>query len=186
MFPAFVRDGGWTEKNYGNGRKAKAIAIFPRGMIRSYINQSSTDEAVRRVLQECGIRAFLALILAVDDVFVVPIPTSMRVIGLFRAAAAAIANNSRDEVAVQLAGAAPGWHAVAVGTRGIRASSSRRIRNATPSRVRLRNAPSRTRTVTSLRLDHLPSPHFSSWSRKDERRVDDEDFGCCPSFGKDL
>lgn len=58
------------------------------------------------------------MILAVDDVFVVPIPTSMKVIGLFRAAAAAIANNSRDEVGRQLAGAAPGWHAVAVGTRG--------------------------------------------------------------------
>jgi adenylate cyclase len=56
---------------------------------------------------------------AVDDVFVVPVPTSLKVIGFFRPANnASIAADARDDVARKLADAASGWNAVAVGTAG--------------------------------------------------------------------
>jgi hypothetical protein len=59
------------------------------------------------------------MIVAADDVFVVPVPSSMKATGFFRAANnASIAANARDDVVRKLADAPTGWNAVAVGTAG--------------------------------------------------------------------
>jgi adenylate cyclase len=59
------------------------------------------------------------MIIAVDDVFVVPIPTTMKVVELFRpGSSASIAVEEREEVARRLGNAPGGWNAVAVGAGG--------------------------------------------------------------------
>ena len=51
--------------------------------------------------------------------FVVPVPTSMKVIGFFRPAGSpSITPDARDEVARKFADASSGWNAVAVGVSG--------------------------------------------------------------------
>ena len=82
--------------------------------------QSSLDEAMRRALELCGSRSGIpCLIIAVDDVFVVPIPKSMNVVGVFRAEGnTAIAPEARDDLARRLGNATSGWKAVAVGASG--------------------------------------------------------------------
>ncbi|MGX1066237.1 hypothetical protein AB7M39_005602 [Bradyrhizobium diazoefficiens] len=58
------------------------------------------------------------MIVAVDDNFVVPIPTLLRITGFFHAASnASIVADARDEVVRKLADGM-GWNAVAVGTAG--------------------------------------------------------------------
>src|SRR5581483_7184453 len=73
----------------------------------------------RRSLESCGAFAGAAcMIVAVDDAFVVPIPTLLRPNGFFQAATnPSIVADSRDEVVRKL-GDATGWNAVAVGTAG--------------------------------------------------------------------
>jgi class 3 adenylate cyclase len=117
---------------YVNGHGPKALAISPQGMAGWYVRQSSEQEAVRRSLEFCGSRAGVACaIVAVNDAFVVPIPSTMKAVGLFRAAGnPAIAPEARDDVARRLAGATGGWSAVAVGASGrcglmLRAASER-------------------------------------------------------------
>jgi hypothetical protein len=87
---------------------------------------------VRRALELCGSRAGVACVTAaVDDAFVVPIPLTMRPVGLFRPAGnPAIVPEARDDVARRLGNAASGWSAVAVGASGrpglmLRAASER-------------------------------------------------------------
>jgi hypothetical protein len=59
------------------------------------------------------------MIVAVDDVFVVPVPTTLRIVGFFRADKnSSIAADARDDVARKLADASSGWNAVAVGGSG--------------------------------------------------------------------
>ena len=59
------------------------------------------------------------MIVAVDDSFVVPVPTALKATGFFRADKnASIAAEARDDVARKLADASSGWNAVAVGTSG--------------------------------------------------------------------
>jgi hypothetical protein len=59
------------------------------------------------------------MIIAVDDVFVVPIPTSMKVVGFAQAGVVnAVASDMRDDVARRLGNAPSGWNAVAVGAGG--------------------------------------------------------------------
>ena len=59
------------------------------------------------------------MIVAVDDVFVVPVPVLMKAIGFFKATNnPSVAASDRDEVAQRLAEAPTGWSAVAVGTTG--------------------------------------------------------------------
>ena len=103
-----------------NGRKSKAFAVSPQGLGAMFWAQGSEAEAVRRALELCGSRAGVAcVILAVDDAFVVPIPTTMKAVGLFRAAGnAVIMPEARDDVAHRLGGATHGWSAVAVGVAG--------------------------------------------------------------------
>ena len=56
------------------------------------------------------------MIVAVDDVFVVPVPTTLRGLGFFKAAGnSVISPEARDDVARKLADASSGWSAVAVG-----------------------------------------------------------------------
>jgi adenylate cyclase len=107
------------ERTYMQGRKPKALALASSGGFSDYIGQDSTDEAARRSLEVCGGFAGIpCMILAVDDNFVVPAPTTMKAVSFFRPASAAmIAPELRDSVAHRLANAG-GWTAVAVGDSG--------------------------------------------------------------------
>ena len=59
------------------------------------------------------------MVVAVDDVFVVPVPALMKVTGMFRSANnASIAADQRDDVMRKLADATTGWNAIAVGSAG--------------------------------------------------------------------
>jgi class 3 adenylate cyclase len=111
---------GNVERNYPHGRQPKALAVSPQGLATTTIGQESLEEAVRRALEVCAGRAgFACVIVAVDDVFVVPIPATMKAVGLFRAAGKAVlAPQVRDDVARRLGEATGGWPAVAVGVNG--------------------------------------------------------------------
>lgn len=117
-----IRDTGRAQidAHYPVGRTSKAIAIGPHGQFYYLVGQDSVDEAMRRTLEGCGsVTGVPCMIVAVDDVFVVPIPATMKVAGFFRAASdASIASDAKDDVARRLAGAPSGWSAVAVGTAG--------------------------------------------------------------------
>ncbi len=104
---------------YLPGRPAKALAIAPLGGAFFYFNQSSPEEAARRALEVCGSNAGVAcMVVAVNDRFVVPIPTTMKVAGFFHpAAAATIAPELREDVAHRL-GNGSSWTAVAPGGDG--------------------------------------------------------------------
>ena len=59
------------------------------------------------------------MIIALNENFVVPIPTTLRVTGFFKAAGnGVISPEARDDVARQLTEATGGWNAVAVGAAG--------------------------------------------------------------------
>jgi adenylate cyclase len=59
------------------------------------------------------------MLVALNDNFVVPIPTSLKVTGFFKAAGnTMISASARDDVARRLADAQGGWNAVAVGAAG--------------------------------------------------------------------
>src|SRR3984957_11701119 len=107
------------EKNYLNGRVPKALALGPFGGYAFVANQDSADEAVRRALEICGNNAGVPCItVALNEDFVVPIPTTMKVAGFFQPiSAAAIAPELRDDVARRLANGS-GWTAVATGAGG--------------------------------------------------------------------
>jgi adenylate cyclase len=94
--------------------------MAPGGQWFFNIAAESQDETVRRSLESCGAANGVAcMIIAVDDGFVVPIPTLFRATGFFRAAAnPSIIADARDDVARKLADAPNGWSAVAVGTAG--------------------------------------------------------------------
>jgi class 3 adenylate cyclase len=118
----FVRDPGRArlESAYIPGRKSKSIAVGPGGQFIFYVGGETTEESERRTLETCGALAGVAcMIVAIDDTFVVPVPTSFRAIGFFRADRnPSIAPDARDDVARKLADASSGWNAVAVGTSG--------------------------------------------------------------------
>ncbi len=105
------------QKGYRTARKVKvaALSTFGRGAV--YAAQATVDEAVRRALELCGSRSrFPCIVLAVDDTFVVPIPTTRKITGLFYASASsAIAANAREDVERRLQSSTGGWNAIAVG-----------------------------------------------------------------------
>jgi adenylate cyclase len=109
------------EKNYLAARKSKALALSPRGGVHYALGALSQDESARRALEICGHMAGIAcMIIAIDDVFVVPIPTMMNAVGFFQSAGnALIAPGSRDNVARRLATGTRGWSAVATGANGL-------------------------------------------------------------------
>ncbi|HKS20987.1 MAG TPA: adenylate/guanylate cyclase domain-containing protein [Bradyrhizobium sp.] len=117
-----TRDAAKTrlENIYVTGRKTKALALGPGGQYFITVGMESADEAVRRSIESCGaIAGVPCLIVALDDLFVVPVPTTLRVTGFFKAAGnSVIVPEARDDVGRQLADALGGWNAVAVGAAG--------------------------------------------------------------------
>jgi hypothetical protein len=118
----FMRDQAKArlDGNYMPGKKSKAIAVGPGGNFIFYTGGATVPEVVRRALETCGaLAAAPCMIVAIDDVFVVPVPTVMKATGPFRPADnPSIAGDARDEVVRQLAEASTGWNAVAVGSSG--------------------------------------------------------------------
>jgi hypothetical protein len=109
------------EKEYPGARKSKALALSPRDHEFRNWGAPSQDEAARRALEACGDAAGIpCIIIAVDDVFVVPIPSRMKAVGFFQTAGnPLIAPGSRDDVARRLATGTSGWSAVATGVNGL-------------------------------------------------------------------
>jgi hypothetical protein len=106
-------------KEYMGSSKPKALALSPAGSLSYVHGESNPQEAIRRALEWCGRRGVPCMIVAVDDRFVVAIPTTMKVAGFFQANTnAAILPGLRSDVARRLRNATTGWSAVAVGTGG--------------------------------------------------------------------
>jgi hypothetical protein len=106
-------------KPFENWRKPRALAMSATGRYGASGGET-TDEAIRRALEWCGHNSGLAcILLAVDDVFVLPIPSSMKVVGLVQSRPIdVIASELRDDVAQRLRNSRSGWNAVAVGGSG--------------------------------------------------------------------
>jgi adenylate cyclase len=106
------------EVNYGPGRKSKTVAIGPGGGMFYNTGVEAIEDSARRNLEACGAVAGVpCIIVAADDSFVVPVPTTLRATGFFRAAdSPLIAPDAREEAARKLADAPSGWSAIAVGT----------------------------------------------------------------------
>jgi class 3 adenylate cyclase len=117
-----TRDAGRTrfENVYVPGRKTKTIALGPGGAFFFLTAMDSVDEAVRRSLESCGaIAGVPCMIVALNENFVVPIPTTLRVTGFFKVAGnGVISPEARDDVAHRMADATSGWNAIAVGAAG--------------------------------------------------------------------
>ena len=113
--PAKVR----LENMYVPAAKSRSVALGPGGQYFMVMGASSADDAARRSLESCGAIAGVAcLVVAVDENFVVPIPTLLRITGFFHAASdASIVADARGEVVRKLVDGM-GWNAVAVGTAG--------------------------------------------------------------------
>ncbi len=111
---------GWLEKNYPTRGRPKALAIGGSSFGWAAGAGQSVDEVVRRALEICGNFAGIpCMVIAIDDVFVVPVPTKMKPIGAFRPESnSAIVPEKRDDVALRLRNAKSGWNAVAVGASG--------------------------------------------------------------------
>jgi hypothetical protein len=106
-------------KDYGGGVKSKALALSPTGASSYVFGNSSPEEAIRRTLEWCGRHGAPCMIVAVDDRFVVAIPTTMKVIGFFQASTnALILPELRSEASRRLGNVTTGWSAVAVGNGG--------------------------------------------------------------------
>ena len=107
------------EKFYAKARKSKALALSPGGLVRDIFNASSVEDAIHRALEICGDSAGVACtIVAIDDVFVVPIPVTMKVTGFFNVRTAMIPPAAREVLARRLGNATNAWNAVAVGGDG--------------------------------------------------------------------
>lgn len=108
------------ERNYVQARKPKAVALSAAGGFTFYTGQDNSDEAVRRALELCGNNAGTpCMIVALDDAFVVPIPKTMKVRGVFRPATSSmVAASERDMLARRMAGVTRGWSAVAASVNG--------------------------------------------------------------------
>jgi adenylate cyclase len=108
------------ETVYVPGRKTKTIAVGPGGSYFFLTGIDGADEAMRRALESCGAIAGVAcMIVALDDNFVVPVPTSLKIAGFFKVAGnGVISPEARDDVARHLTDASSGWNAVAVGASG--------------------------------------------------------------------
>jgi hypothetical protein len=106
------------EKGYVPGRRTKVVALGPGGQYFMLSGMETVEEAARRTLESCGaIVGVSCMIVALDDEFVVPIPTTMKATGFFRVAdTPLIAPEARDDALRKFAEAPDGWNAVAVGT----------------------------------------------------------------------
>jgi len=111
----------YLAKWYGvPGLYAKALAVSPLGADSSYRRQGSPEEAERRALQACGSYGGVpCMIVAVNESFVVPITTTMRITGFFQARDnPALAPDAREAVARRIGNDLGGWSAVAAGAAG--------------------------------------------------------------------
>ena len=107
-------------KDYVGSSKPKAFALSPAGLSSYVHGESNPEEAIRRALEWCGRRGVPCMVVAVDDRFVVAIPTTMKVTGFFQATTnAAILPELRSDVTRRLRNITTGWSAVAVGTGGV-------------------------------------------------------------------
>jgi len=117
-----VRDAGKArlESYYAPGRKTKSIAMGPGGQFFYNIGVEAIEDSARRNLESCGaVTGVACMIVAIDDAFVVPVPSTLKVTGFFQAAiSSSIAAHARDDVSRKLANASSGWSAVAVGASG--------------------------------------------------------------------
>ncbi len=117
-----VRDAGKArlESYYAPGRKTKSIAMGPGGQFFYNIGVEAIEDSARRNLESCGaVTGVACMIVAIDDAFVVPVPSTLKVTGFFQAAiSSSIAADARDDVSRKLANASSGWSAVAVGASG--------------------------------------------------------------------
>jgi adenylate cyclase len=117
-----LRDAGLArlESVFVPGRKSKSVVLGPTGQMYWNFNQDYVEDSVRRNLETCGAVVGVAcMVVAVDDVFVVPVPALMKVTGLFHPSSnASIAAEQRDDVARRMADASTGWNAIAVGKSG--------------------------------------------------------------------
>jgi adenylate cyclase len=98
----------------------KSIAVSPKGLFYYHAGAESIEDAARRSLESCGALAGVAcVIVALDDVFVVPVPTMSKATGFFDAATdSSIVRDARSDVANKLAEIPSGWNVVAVGVAG--------------------------------------------------------------------
>jgi hypothetical protein len=105
---------------YPPARKPKSIAVSPKGLFYYMAGTDSVEDATRRSLESCGaLSGDACMIVALDDVFVVPVPTTSKATGFFEAVSnSSIARDARNDVANKLAEAPSGWNAVAVGAAG--------------------------------------------------------------------
>jgi adenylate cyclase len=100
---------------YGPAAAFKAVAIARTGTVGMATRRASEDEAMRAALEFCGDAAGSACaILAIDDSFVAPFPTTTSVAGLFDPASLPLPPADRDRL-IQAYGARGGWKAVAIG-----------------------------------------------------------------------
>jgi hypothetical protein len=106
-------------KEYGGSPNPKALALSPAGWWGFLRENSTPEEARRRALEWCGRHGLPCMIVAVDDRFVVAIPTTMKVTGFFQVNTnPLILPELRSDVARRLGNATTGWSAVAVGNGG--------------------------------------------------------------------
>jgi hypothetical protein len=105
---------------YPSYNKSKGMALAPNGRVQIYNSDTSPEQVARRILERCGFDNNVAcMLIAVDDMFVVPIPKSAKAIGFFvPTTLTGVAPELRDDMARQLKNSASGWNAVAVGANG--------------------------------------------------------------------
>jgi len=110
----------YWERTYPKAGTPKALALSPAGRGFYYTKVASTDEGIRRALESCGYLAGVpCLIVAVDDSFVVPIPTTMKVTGFFHLSSNTMMSpEARDTLVRRFGNATNAWNGVAVGATG--------------------------------------------------------------------
>lgn len=109
----------WIDANYAPAGPSKALALSPKGVPFAYGTQTSPEEAMRRSLELCGISSGApCMLIALDDVFVVRIPTTMTPVAPFNLRNSMVAPSLREEAEQRLSSGRYGWSAVAVGADG--------------------------------------------------------------------
>ena len=109
-----------ANKSYPASARPKALVLAPNGNWWSSSAQASLADAMRRSLERCGYATGdPCMVIAVDDTFVVPIPTLAKVVGFYRQGALfGVKPEAADEIARRLAAGTDGWNALAVGAGG--------------------------------------------------------------------
>ncbi len=73
------------QSEYAPRRPAKALALARSGTVGFVTSRPTAEDAARAALEYCGdLTGTACAVIALDDAFVVPIPATMRVTGLFR------------------------------------------------------------------------------------------------------